>query len=1041
MHHASVHSRTARRSRAALAVLTVLAAGLGTVPAHADDLVTDITIPATLRTTPGHGTAVSVGTTGFLHTSTTPGDYGLDWTTYDGVTRRVEGGDGKGSYSPIEHYGADSDFVAMPPESGVGDVVLRDMASGMSSTVTVPAGERYYTTLGNTVVAHGPSAADGSWSDTHLLRNDNGTTADRKVTGLPEGATFVLGGRGTARGFLRAIREPGTTTLQYGWVDLGTAEFTLLPQGYYGTPTVTDRHIIVRTATGLRIYEQGKFDAPVRDLPASFVAEKIIGVVGDSLIVGRYDPAYGPRRQYAAQWRVFALPFDGSAERELLARANLEDVAVGPDEGLVITGGASALDFGFTAITAVGTGEAHAVPLYPIAPVPMTTRRLLMDNGQVSTVEYGDDHTAVYTRDLTAASPGYGLRTDRGSLQRPLQNCGDTTESFCPELVATGDGRTVYRSVTPEQEGALSVVGKGDAFPGVQWKTGFSGAWDEDGYYGTVVRAASGDLVLVFGTPSGGSRELRVIDIGKGAVVRKEPFAVSALWGNTLWTSSGTAVAGRLTATAKDARTGAKLTTATVGSGCTSPNDLQAVGEWLYWKCNTAASPYRAAGVYNLSTRTNTPLNDIGTAQLGNGVVVTNGAQATRYDVHSGTAVGQPLGGVNPSLDPRTGDIAMPSKTSIRVLRAGLPAASLTSPYSVVTTTAVTDSTPAAWRGEWWLSEPAESWTVTFRSKITGKVVATRSGGAATYSVATSWDGHTADGGLLPNGAYTWTLSAKPADGQGAALAASGSVKLTGGTAVRRDFVGNDGFGDLLGFTSEGGADFRGGTGNGTGTVSSKVSGSGWTGANTVTRAVPFDDVNGDRCNDVLVRVKSGELRAYKPSCGGALKSSTAYTKVGAGWNVYDVLTSPGDLTGDGRADLLGRETSTGYLYLYESKGAGVFKSRVKIGTGWKGYLLAGAGDLNGDGKGDLLARDTAGVLWRYAGTGTGKLATRVKVGVGWQIYNSLVGVGDASGDGKADLVARDTSGVLWTYRGDGKGLFAARAKVGPGWQMYSRLS
>ena len=181
---------------------------------------------------------MSAGATGFLHLTTTPGDYGLDWTTYDGVTRRVEGGDGKGPYAGIEHYGADSDTVALPPESGVGDVVLRDMATGTSSIVTVPAGELYYATLGNTVVARGTFANDGSgsWSDMHLLRNDNGTTVDRLVTGPPEGATFAMGGGATARGFLTGIRESGSMTLQWGWVDLDTAEFTLLPQGTTARP-------------------------------------------------------------------------------------------------------------------------------------------------------------------------------------------------------------------------------------------------------------------------------------------------------------------------------------------------------------------------------------------------------------------------------------------------------------------------------------------------------------------------------------------------------------------------------------------------------------------------------------------------------------------------------------------------------------------------------------------------------------------------------------------------------------------------------------
>ncbi len=1005
------------------------------MPSYAEGLVTDLTIPATMRTTPGDGTVMSAGTTGFLHTSTTPGDPGLDWTTYDGATRRVEGGDGKGPYSPIEHYGADSDIVALPPEGGVGDVVLRDMASGMSSTVTVPAGERYYTTLGNTVVAQGPSAADGSWPDMHLLRNDNGTTVDRKVTGLPEGATFVFGGRATARGFLPAIREPGTTTLQYGWVDLGTAEFTPLPPGYLGTPTVTDRHVVVLTATGLHIYEQGNFDAPVRDLPASFYSEKIVGVVGDALIIGRYDPAYGGRRQFAAQWRVFARPFDGSAERELVARAELDHLTVRPDGGLVIAGGSSALDFGFTSITAEGTGEAHAVPLHPIAPVPMVVRGLLMDNGQVSSVEYGDSRTAVYTRDLTAASPGYGPRINRGSIQTPMQNCGSQV-GVCPELVATGDGRIVYRGTTSDEaDGTLSVVGTDGAFPGAQWKTGFKGTADDDGYYSTIVRAASGNLVLVTGGTTSGVRESHVIDISNGAVVRKEPFAVSALWGNTLWTSSGTAAAGKLTVTAKDARTGAKLTTATVGSGCTSPLDIQAVGEWLYWKCNTAASPYRAAGVYNLRTRANTPLNDTGEAQLGNGVVVTDGAQATRYDVHSGTAVGQPLGGVIPALDPRTGDIAVQSNTGIRVLRAGLPTASLTSPYSVVTAMADTDGTPVAWRGEWWLSEPAASWTVTVRNKATGKVVTTRSGGATAYSVATSWDGHATGGGLLPDGAYTWTLTAQPADGAGAALTKSGTVQVTGGIAVPRDHTG-DGIGDVLTLNSTGQFTFQ--HGDGTGKLSGKTSGSGWS---TSAIAVPFGDLDGDRCNDVLVRMTDGSLRGYRPACGKAVTPTTSYTKLGTGFQAYKTLTTAGDLTGDGRADLLGWKTTTGDLYLFATKSDGTMAAGKKIRSHWTYTKVMGVGDLNGDGFGDLLAKDKSNELWRYNGTASGQFKERVLVFKDWGAsYNTVVGVGDITGDGRTDIVERDSAGKLFRNNGDGKGSFSSRTEIATGWQGYKGI-
>src|SRR5207244_3108193 len=52
-------------------------------------------------------------------------------------------------------------------------------------------------------------------------------------------------------------------------------------------------------------------------------------------------------------------------------------------------------------------------------------------------------------------------------------------------------------------------------------------------------------------------------------------------------------------------------------------------------------------------------------------------------------------------------------------------------------------------------------------------------GTSAGTSVAASWDGRTSDGGpLAADGAYTWKLTAKPADGVGADLVRTGTVGL-----------------------------------------------------------------------------------------------------------------------------------------------------------------------------------------------------------------------------------------------------------------------
>ncbi|MHA5047904.1 hypothetical protein [Streptomyces sp. SD15] len=53
----------------------------------------------------------------------------------------------------------------------------------------------------------------------------------------------------------------------------------------------------------------------------------------------------------------------------------------------------------------------------------------------------------------------------------------------------------------------------------------------------------------------------------------------------------------------------------------------------------------------------------------------------------------------------------------------------------------------------------------------------------------------------------------------------------------------------------------------------------------------------------------------------------------------------------------------------------------------WPGSynVVVGAGDITGDGRADPVARDTAGNLYRQSGTGKGSFAARVKIAGGRQ--------------------------------------------------------
>jgi hypothetical protein len=210
-----------------------------------------------------------------------------------------------------------------------------------------------------------------------------------------------------------------------------------------------------------------------------------------------------------------------------------------------------------------------------------------------------------------------------------------------------------------------------------------------------------------------------------------------------------------------------------------------------------------------------------------------------------------------------------------------------------------------------------------------------------------------------------------------------------------------------------------------------------------------------------------------------------------AGWGAYNLFVGPGDLTGDGRADLLGRD-SAGSLWLYAGNGRGGFAARRALGTGWGGFTaVVGLGDLTGDGKADLMARQRkTGYTYIYAGRGNGTLSpargpitstaksgqligvtqyvgdgmpdaffrsgssvsvmpnagtvsTRSYIDTGLTLpgITALLNAGDWDRDGHGDIITREANGALMLRRGDGRGRFAAPIRIGTGFGSVSLLA
>ncbi len=162
----------------------------------------------------------------------------------------------------------------------------------------------------------------------------------------------------------------------------------------------------------------------------------------------------------------------------------------------------------------------------------------------------------------------------------------------------------------------------------------------------------------------------------------------------------------------------------------------------------------------------------------------------------------------------------------------------------------------------------------------------------------------------------------------------------------------------------------------------------------TRTRILTPGDVTGDALPDLLSVDSAGALWIYPGKGNGTFATRV---KVGTGWNTYNAVLGHGDFTGDGKADLIARTKTGSNIYLYKGNGksgTGAFASRIKVRSNWSGYnTLITPGDVSGDGRADLLARTTGGTLYLYKGTSKATseiFSTRVSLGTGYGQYDLL---------------------------------------------------
>ncbi|WP_246150489.1 FG-GAP-like repeat-containing protein [Streptomyces qinzhouensis] len=958
-------------------------------------------LPPQDRRTPRRVAVHEAGPTGYL--ATVEGNSTRVWTDFATGETRPVANDHQPGHSGLRSRTSVGD-------DGTRTVTITDLATDRNTAYRLPREAIYAEAYTRDAIVVYRKSAEGAITSLSILRRAaDGTTTETPVTGVPDNSTSLLVFPREQQDFAAVIRaRRGNIGVVSSWyLDYATAKLTEVPVGWSLHQPGQHRVIISFDPLENRVttFDLRKPDAApvVTDIPAPQGLEQrsgAVALVGDTILVSREINPYAKAPVLGG--KLFAVPIGNTGEtRELLPYAT-HQLVTAPDGSVLVTGGSSPRDWAVRRVTAEADGSPKMTTAHQIPAMPVPIDGLALGGGRLSYVAQpeGGQWRTLHSHDVTGSgTPVIGPR-DKGY---------ESNSPATGELHSLGDGRSAFVNgagvLVPNPDGSLNSV---------------------DAPRPATLDEASGRYLIL----SGSADWQYIGDVrqhwGTNVPISRIKTAAS-VWGTTLWTPGKTAGS----VVALDLKTRKSQPELKLGSGCV-PNDLQAVGRWLYWACGTTK-----AGVYDRTAAKSLPVAAGGRAKLGDGFVVRESSgELALTNLHTGTTTPVATIPANAkwAVDKFGGHLAYTdAEQAIRVRAVDVPRGPIALAESEIDSafTPAASSDDRTWNGHWQLSRPAGTWSVTVKNAA-GAVVRTLAQGSVPQTgarLAAVWDGKSAAGRTLPNGKYGVTLTV---DGR---PLVSNWTTLYGSHDAPRDYNA-DGVPEVV---TRLGADLtthQGLVKTATGGTVQRVS-KGW---KNITAVLPMGDMNHQGWDDLVVRNTKGELWRHEGTGTGLPGPTSARVRIGGGFAAFDTILPAGDLTGDGRGDLLARKPD-GKLFVYAVTATGALRSAGTVSGSFKGLTLIAPGDLTGDRHGDLLARDAGGELWRYNGTGKGTLGAKTLVQKDWAVTGKVfAGIGDLNGDGNADLVSRDTTGRLWQHLGTGKGTLSAATQVGTGWQRYTSL-
>lgn len=215
-----------------------------------------------------------------------------------------------------------------------------------------------------------------------------------------------------------------------------------------------------------------------------------------------------------------------------------------------------------------------------------------------------------------------------------------------------------------------------------------------------------------------------------------------------------------------------------------------------------------------------------------------------------------------------------------------------------------------------------------------------------------------------------------------------------------------------------------------------------------------FGDIDGDGRADVCARRADGmmcwrsEGRGFGDAVVGPAWDDAAGFDALSRWSTIRLA----DVDGDGRADLCARTRDGFECHPATGRGFGdpYVGPALRSEDGWDDpsqFSTLRMGDVDGDGRVDLCGRDRAGTAcWLFTGRGFDRRVDGPMLSddAGWSAPEQFrtIRLADVDGDGRADLCARDDTGYrCWTSGGTDFPFEIGGPSWGEGWEAPHRYA